>query len=47
MSNVSNANIEKFVESLDIGEIHQIPGYNGVSRTVTASVTMIADLNLK
>ncbi|XP_047145027.1 uncharacterized protein LOC124818342 [Hydra vulgaris] len=47
MSNVSNANIEKFVKSLDIGEIHQIPGYSGVSRTVTALVTMIADLNLK
>ena len=33
--------------SLDIGEIHQIPGYAGVSRTVTALVTMIVDLNLK
>jgi hypothetical protein len=47
MSSVSNKTVENFVKLLDIGEIHQIPGYSGVLRTVTALVTMIADLNLK
>ena len=42
---VSNKAVDDFVKSLDIGEIHTIKG--GVSRTVTALVTMVADLNLK
>ena len=44
-SAVSNQAIEKFVNNLDIGDINFING--GVSRTVTALVTMVADLNLK
>ncbi|XP_065639723.1 uncharacterized protein LOC136072530 [Hydra vulgaris] len=47
MSNISNETVEKFVKSLDIGEIHQIPGFSGVSRTLTALVTIVADINLK
>ena len=35
------------MKELDIGEIHQIEGYSGVTRTVTALITMIADINLK
>ena len=44
-SSISDRAIETFVNNLDIGYIHFIKG--GVSRTVTALVTMIADLNLK
>ena len=39
--------VDTCVKGLDIGEIHQIEGYPGVTRTVTALITMIADLNLK
>lgn len=39
--------IEKFTKTLDIGEIHIIPGYAGVARTVTALITMICDLHIK
>ena len=44
-SAVSNQAIEKFFNNLDIGGIDFING--GVSQTVTALVTMVADLNLK
>lgn len=44
---VSHQTVDSFVKSLDIGEIHQLPGYCGVSRTVSALVSMIVDLNLK
>ena len=43
---VSHRAVDCFVKTLDIGEVHQIPGYSGVARTVTALTTMIADLNL-
>ena len=33
--------------NLDIGDIQKIPGYCGVSRTLSALVTIIFDLNLK
>ena len=46
-ASVSHIAVEKFVKNLNIGEIHQIPGYCGVSRTVSALVTMISDLILK
>lgn len=46
-SPLSDKSVEQFVKSLDIGEINVISGYSGVSRTVTALVTMIVDLNLK
>ena len=44
---ISHSAVDLFVKDLDIGELHQIPGYSGVTRTVTALVTMIVDLNLK
>ena len=44
---LSHYSVEKFVKSLDIGDIHQMPGCTGITRTVTALVTMIADVNLK
>lgn len=44
---ISHIAVDSFVKNLDIGEIHQIPGYSGVTRTVTALTTMIAHLNLK
>ena len=45
--NISHHAVDTFVKGLDIGEIHQIAGYSGVTRTVTALITMIADINLK
>lgn len=44
---VNHNAVDKFVKSLDMGDIHQLPGYCGVSRTVSALITMITDLNLK
>ena len=44
---LSHYSVEKFVQNLDIGEVHQIEGCSGATRTVTALVTMIADVNLK
>lgn len=44
---VGNASVDCFVKNLDVGQLHQIQGYSGVSRTVTALVTMIVELNLK
>ena len=40
-------NVEKFVKSLDIGHVTQIPGVSDVSRTVTGLVFMIIDLHLR
>ena len=42
---ISNENVEKFVQAMDIGDIHGIPGYCGAARTVTALTTMIMDLH--
>ena len=44
---VSHKVVDSFVKSLDIGEIHQLPGYCGAARTVSALISMITDLNLK
>ncbi|XP_066914204.1 uncharacterized protein [Clytia hemisphaerica] len=44
---LSHYTVDKFVKSLDIGEIHEIPSCSGVARTVTALVTMIVDVNLQ
>ena len=44
---ISDANVEKFVRSLDIGELHSIPGYCGNFRTVTALTTMMIELHLR
>ena len=43
---ISDANVEKIVRSLDIGELHNIPGYCGNFRTVTALTTMMIELHL-
>ncbi|CAB3989988.1 Hypothetical predicted protein [Paramuricea clavata] len=47
LSNVSYGSIEKFVKTLDIGCVCQIPDVSGVTRTITGLVFMIMDLNLK
>ena len=39
--------VEKFVNSLNIGHITQLPGVAGVSRTVTGLVFLIIDLHLR
>ena len=38
--------IDKFVKSLDIGSVSQIPNVPGVTRTITGLVFMIIDLHL-
>ena len=43
---ISDYAVSQFVQSLQIGDIHDIPGFCGVTRTVTALVTMIIDLHL-
>ena len=43
---ISNENVGRFVQAMDIDEIHDIPGYCGAARTVTAFTTMIMDLHL-
>ena len=47
LNHISNENIDKFVKSLDIGNVNQIPGVPGVTRTLTGLVFMILDLHLK
>ena len=47
LSYISNESIDKFVKSLDIGNVNQIPGAPGVTRTLTGLVFMILDLHLK
>ena len=47
ISTISHKSLKDFVDQIDIGSTHQIPGYTGVARTVTALVTMISDLHLK
>ena len=42
----SDDRVDKFVKSLNIGYVTDIPNYPGVSRTVTGLVFMILDLHL-
>ena len=44
---LSNEKVDKFVKSLDIGHVTQIPCVPGVSRAVTGLVFMIIDLHLR
>ena len=44
---VSDESVDRFVKSLDIGHITQLPGVSSVSRTVTGLVFMIIDLHLQ
>ncbi|PFX26930.1 hypothetical protein AWC38_SpisGene8401 [Stylophora pistillata] len=43
----SDEKVDKFVKSLDIGHVCEIPNYSGVSTTVTGLVFMIIDLHLR
>ena len=43
----SDDRVDKFVKSLNIGYVTDIPNYPGVSRTVTGLVFMILDLHLR
>ena len=47
IKSISHNSLDLFVKSLDIGQLHQIDGYSGITRTVTALATMIVDLNSK
>ena len=44
---ISDGKVTNFVNSLDIGILHTIPGYCGVFRTVAALTSRIIDLHLK
>lgn len=44
---LSDENVDKFVKSLDIGHVNQIPGVSRVSQTVTGLVFMVIDLHLR
>ena len=44
---VSDKKVMNFVNALDIGVMHSIPGYCGVFRTVGALTSRIIDLHLK
>ena len=44
---VSDESVDRFVKSLDIGHITQLPGVSSVSRTVTGFVFMIIDLHFR
>ena len=43
---VSDSKVDKFIKSLDIGAVSQLPGCSGVSRTITGLVYMILNLYL-
>ena len=47
INKISEEKLEKFVKSLDIVSINQIPNVPGVSRTITGLVFMIMDLHLR
>lgn len=47
LSHISNESIEKFVKTLDIGCVCQIPDVPGVTRTITGLVFMIMELHLR
>ena len=47
LSHISNESIEKFVKTLDIGCVCQIPDVPGVTRMITGVVFMIMDLHLR
>ena len=44
---IFHRSVQDFVNKLDIGEIHTIPGYCGAFRTITALTTMVIDLHLR
>ncbi|XP_078610311.1 uncharacterized protein LOC144881261 [Branchiostoma floridae x Branchiostoma japonicum] len=43
---VSNSKLQEKINSIDIGHIHPVPGYVGVTRTLVSLVFMIVDLHL-
>ena len=47
LNRISDESVEKFVKTLDIGCVSQIPNVPGVTRTVTGLVFMIIDLHLR
>ncbi|KXJ13530.1 hypothetical protein AC249_AIPGENE25365 [Exaiptasia diaphana] len=47
MHHVSDNAVERFVKSLNIGHICQIPNVSGLCRTVTGLIFMILDLHLR
>ena len=47
LSKMSDESVKKFVKTLDIGSVSQIPNVPGVTRMVTGLVFMIVDLYLR
>ena len=47
LNRISNESVEKYVKTLDIGCVNQIPNVPGVTRTVTGLLFMIMDLHLR
>jgi hypothetical protein len=47
LSHISNESIEKFVKTLDIGCVCQIPDVPGVTRTITGLIFIIMDIHLR
>ena len=47
INSISDESVRKFVQSLDIGKIVQVPNVPGVTRSVTGLVFMIIDLHLR
>ena len=44
---LSNTSVDKFVKTLDIGDVNILSNISSVSRTVTGLIYLIIDLNLK
>ena len=40
---ISHFSLQRFIDSLDAGDLDQIDGHSGVTKTVTALITTIVD----
>ena len=40
---ISHSSLQRFIDSLDVGDLDQIDGHSGVTKTVTALITTIVD----
>ena len=47
IKSISEAAVKSFVNALDIGEIHTVPGYCEAFRPVTALTNMMIDIHLR
>ena len=44
---ISHSRIEAFAQSLNIGDVYNIPGHVGCARPLTSLVIMMIDLSLR